>query len=416
MKAGFAKIQINVNKKLELTGFKRGRFANKTLDGIFCKAILLEDHKRLRLLFLSIDILFVGKQLSEKIKKKIQLSLKIPLENIILSATHTHSSPKTCESFLDGIKIDKKFFNDIVDKSCKAADFAFKMKSYAKAELFQISDYPAINRRIIVPWILKFYPYYFNKKCVNRPNRKVSSDTLCQGIKFTLADQSCFWLFNAAAHASNYNGNEISSDYPYYIEKNLIKMSYKNNCLGSLFLQGWSGDQNCDLTKDIKISINPISLLEKVFFKQTFNRSSNRKNLENIGIRIAKSLLKANKTKVALKIKKIKSKKIKLSLIDNKNTYLSLKYFDLGDIKIFGLNGEVFSSYRKYLLNILKHSNSSSIFTIGYLDDPVGYLPDSFALKIGGYETDRSISYFGLSSRFKDSIEKKITSSLKNII
>ena len=99
MKAGFAKIQINVNKKLELTGFKRGRFANKTLDGIFCKAILLEDHKRLRLLFLSIDVLFVGKQLSEKIKKKIQLSLKIPLENIILSATHTHSSPKPVKSF-----------------------------------------------------------------------------------------------------------------------------------------------------------------------------------------------------------------------------------------------------------------------------------------------------------------------------
>ena len=163
------------------------------------------------------------------------------------------------------IKIDKKFFNDIVDKSCKAADFAFKMKSFAKAELFQISDYPAINRRIVVPWILKIHPYYFNKRCVNKPNRKVFSDTLCQRIKFTLADQSCFWLFNAAAHATNYNGKKISSDYPYYIEKNLIKLSYKNNCLGSLFLQGWAGDQNCDLTKDIKISINPISLLEKVF-------------------------------------------------------------------------------------------------------------------------------------------------------
>ena len=46
----------------------------------------------------------------------------------------------------------------------------------------------------------------------------------------------------------------------------------------------------------------------------------------------------------------------------------------------------------------------------------MGYIPDLSALKIGGYETDRSISIFGLSSRFADSIEKKIMYSLKNVI
>ena len=196
-----------------------------------------------------------------------------------------------------------------------------------------------------------------------------------------------------------------------------MKLSCKNNCIGSMFLQGWAGDQNCDLTKNIKITNNPLSLFEKIFIKQTFNRSSSKENLEYLGKKIAKTLLKSNKKKInSLNITKVATKKIKLSLQNNKKVFLTLKYIYLGDIKIFGFNGEVFSSYRKYLLNILKYSNSSSIFTIGYLDDPVGYIPDSFALKIGGYETDRSISYFGLSSRFKDSIEKKITSSLKNII
>ena len=120
---------------------------------------------------------------------------------------------------------------------------------------------------------------------------------------------------------------------------------------------------------------------------------------------------------MVLKIKKIKSEKIKLSLIDSKNIYLNLKYLDLGDIRIFGFNGEIFASYRKFILNLLNNYNSSSIFTIGYLDDPVGYIPDSSGLKIGGYETDRSISYFfGLSSRLRIPLKKKITSSLKNII
>ena len=107
---------------------------------------------------------------------------------------------------------------------------------------------------------------------------------------------------------------------------------------------------------------------------------------------------------------------IRLSLVDNKKVSLNLKYFDLGDIKIFGFNGEVFSTYRRALLKILKKENSATILTIGYIENPVGYIPDLSALKIGGYETDRSISYFGLSARFANSIESKIILTLKDII
>ena len=128
MKAGFAKEEIIVNKKLELTGFNRGRFSNKTLDGIFCKAILLEDKKKSTIIFLSIDLLFIGKNLSNKIKEKIKILFRIPEENIIIIATHTHSSPKTCESFLDGIKINHSFFNTVLEKSCIAVKSAVKLK------------------------------------------------------------------------------------------------------------------------------------------------------------------------------------------------------------------------------------------------------------------------------------------------
>ena len=51
MKAGFGKEQINIKEKLELTGFNRGRVNNKTLDGIFCKAILIVDKKILKFFF-----------------------------------------------------------------------------------------------------------------------------------------------------------------------------------------------------------------------------------------------------------------------------------------------------------------------------------------------------------------------------
>ena len=51
------------------------------------------------------------------------------------------------------------------------------------------------------------------------------------------------------------------------------------------------------------------------------------------------------------------------------------------------MNGEPLSNYRKFLLNsIAKYSNY--IFTIGYLENPIGYIPDVKALNEGGYETD----------------------------
>lgn len=417
MKAGFAKVQINIKKKLELTGFERGRFAKRTLDGIFCKSILLEDKNKIKILFLSIDLLFIGKSLSKKIKEKVNALYNIPKNNIIIIATHTHSAPKTCENFLDGITINQDFFNSVIEKSCKAVNIAFKIKNEVSAELFQTLDYPAINRRLPVPTALKVFPNYFKKYCLNKPNRKVISDKSCQGIKFTFADKTCFWLINASAHATNYNGNKISSDYPYYIEKSLIKFSHKNNCLGSLFLQGWAGDQNCDLTKNIRITFNPLSFFEKILIKQTFNRSSRKQNLEDLGKKIAKILVKSEKRKInSLDIKKVAETKIKLSLKNNKKVFLNLKYFYVGNIKIFIFNGEVFSKYRKLLIEILKKDHPANIFTVGYMEDTIGYIPDLAALKVGGYETDRSLSYFGLSSRFADSIEKKIIQSFKSII
>ena len=108
---------------------------------------------------------------------------------------------------------------------------AQKNKRKCYIELYDVPNFPAINRRLIVPKILGLYPGYYKKKCINRPNRKRISDTSCRAIKFCLSDSSCFWLLNAAAHCTVYNGNKVSSDYPGYIEKYLLKLSKKAELL-----------------------------------------------------------------------------------------------------------------------------------------------------------------------------------------
>ncbi len=416
MKSGFGKVKIKVSKNIRLTGRENNRFGNGILDPLYARSIVIEDLKQNVVILLSLDLLFVGKQLSRIIKKKICRKYNVNSINILISATHTHSAPKTCEQFLDGIDIDEKFFESVNKSSLLAVELAIKNKMASKIELYDVENFPSINRRFVVPKILSFYPSYYKKKCINRPNRKKPSDTSCRAIKFCLSDNSFFWLLNAAAHCTVYNGNNISSDYPGYIEKNILKLSLKKRCKGLLFLQGWAGDLNCDVTKKIKPNFNPISYLEKYYIKELFNRSSSQSNLNNIGKSIAKNILKSKKKKT-FTIKKIitKNKYINLPLENEANVSLNIKFFDFGEIKFYTMNGEPLSNYRNFLLNSLAKYSKHDIFTIGYLEDPIGYIPDIEALNEGGYETDRSLKYFGLQHRFSHKIQKKIIECFKSI-
>ena len=97
------------------------------------------------------------------------------------------------------------------------------------------------------------------------------------------------------------------------------------------------------------------------------------------------------------------------------NVSLNIRYFNFGEIKFYVLNGEPLSNYRELLLNDLQETSKYNIFTVGYSDHPIGYIPDKQALQEGGYETDRSLRFFGLQSRFSKEIEKNILNCFKKI-
>ena len=107
--------------------------------------------------------------------------------------------------------------------------------------------------------------------------------------------------------------------------------------------------------------------------------------------------------------------KINLPLENKMSVSLNIRYFNLGEIKFYILNGEPLSNYRELLLNNLQETSKYNIFTVGYSDHPIGYIPDEQALKEGGYETDRSLKFFGLRSRFSKEIEQKILKCFRDI-
>ena len=99
LKFAISEQDITPTVPMDLSGYtvdpnnplRRGK-SDGALDHLLCGTMLLEvnDHK---VLFVSLDFTIVIKSFTEEIRKEISEKYLIPIENIIVSCTHTHSGP-----------------------------------------------------------------------------------------------------------------------------------------------------------------------------------------------------------------------------------------------------------------------------------------------------------------------------------
>ncbi|HRQ89756.1 MAG TPA: hypothetical protein PLA50_13230, partial [Bacteroidia bacterium] len=76
-----------------------------------------------------------------------------------------------------------------------------------------------------------------------------------------------------------------------------------------------------------------------------------------------------------------------------------------GDLTLVALGGEVVVDYS---LRLKRELADRRLWMAGYGNDVFAYVPSVRILHEGGYEADRSITYFGLPTRFSTKIEDLI--------
>ena len=91
------------------------RYSTGVHDPLLCSVLFLSDGKT-QLMFIANDIVFISKQLSHRVRLKIKEAIDVPPENVLISATHTHSGPITVnyisnESDAAIPKADKKYLS-----------------------------------------------------------------------------------------------------------------------------------------------------------------------------------------------------------------------------------------------------------------------------------------------------------------
>lgn len=93
--AGAASIDITPTKSLHLFGYPHvERYSTGVHDPLMASALYLRGDEG-EAVFLANDIIFIPKTLAASARHRINEATGIPLESILISATHTHSGPGT---------------------------------------------------------------------------------------------------------------------------------------------------------------------------------------------------------------------------------------------------------------------------------------------------------------------------------
>ena len=111
--AGFAEIDLTPPPGLELTGYAvADRLATGTHDPLKAVAVVLDD-RRQKSLLCSVDLCVMHEAVSRVVRRRVSKRTAIPVERIVIAATHTHSGPKLMNSDL---LVNQRWVRDLEDR------------------------------------------------------------------------------------------------------------------------------------------------------------------------------------------------------------------------------------------------------------------------------------------------------------
>ncbi|MGB6219749.1 neutral/alkaline non-lysosomal ceramidase N-terminal domain-containing protein [Haloferula sp.] len=135
--AGFSRRDITPSEPCFLVGYPHEeRTSTGAHDSLFASALYLESDG-VRLLLISLDLLFISAGWTRECRKEIAAATGIPAGNILIAATHTHSGPHTVEVMAwrdDPIvpPVDQQYLDFVREKAVDASASAAQEKQSAE--------------------------------------------------------------------------------------------------------------------------------------------------------------------------------------------------------------------------------------------------------------------------------------------
>lgn len=422
---GVAEVNYAPEVGLDLAGNYRGSdYASRGVhDSLYARAIVARDISGNKAALLTVDICFLLRESVDFMRNYIATQTDLKKENIMISATHTHSGPKA--------DMANPKVKEFLLRACKAVTLANERLSpttfYAGSTT---ENRVSFNRRLkCVDGTTHMCWENLKPGFVIEPwgpvDPEVITLTLEQGGKPVAA------LINFGCHATTLTGNNwlYSADYPGYLVESIRKVKGKefiplffNGCCGNVtqvdyrvgfpdtyqecqrigYILGVSALEAMNKRMEVEGSQVVVSK-EMVPLKKISLTQDQQRWAESVMARVAKEgmpPMQANGIPDAVYAKEW----LRLSKIQSQTDSLEVMVVRIGGAAFVGLPGEMFAEFG---MEIKAASPFKNTFVMGLTNDKKGYFPTKisftqgpkgFTPMITGYETTPGTTFYEIGS------------------
>jgi hypothetical protein len=414
--AGVAKTVITPEGPIRLSGYGgRDKLSQGKLTDLYAKALALEDAHGERALIITLDLVGIDRELSQKICAKLAEKHKLPRSAITILCSHTHTGPVVGANLIDipaNITPDEQktidaYAANLVERIQSIAKNAFD--SLEPAELRTGVGYAtfAVNRRNNVE---RDVPALRERGRLVGP---VDHDVPVIAVR-SLDGKLKAVVCGYACHATVLSDYTISGDFPAFAQQALEARHPETI---ALYWDGCGGDQNplprrsATLAKhygeELADAVEAVLCAPMPLVKPTLKTS-----YAEIDLPFAKTLTR-DELEAQAKGTDTAARRARhlLKTLDRDGKFPAaypypVQVWRLGDdLDWIILGGEVVVDYSLRL----KHEHGwKRTWVASYANDVMNYIPSRRVLLEGGYEGGGATVPYGLPAPWSDEVEDRI--------
>lgn len=369
-KAAAASIVITPTKNLMMAGYAgRNRPAEGKYQELFAKALALQDEQGQKFVIVTMDLIGVTQPIHHHIAERAQKELGLPVQSLLLNASHTHSGPSTRTLPVEGNDLDNQrrrdsyvYTQELQEKIFRVIGEALGKLEPARLTWNRARSGFAMNRRLPTP-----------KGYQNSPNPDGPVDHEVPVLRVEAANGELrAMLFGYACHNTCLGTYNYCGDYAGYAQEYL--QAHRTN-FTAMFLMGCAGDQN-----PYPRGTAVVPGLTDLDLARAHGRAlANSAEMANLTPkREVRGPIRAAYEEVTLDYAPEKAKP--------SHSYPVQVIAFGNDLTIVALGSEVVVDYSLRLKREL--AGEAAVWVAGYSNDYTGYMPSVRVLKEGGYEAN----------------------------
>lgn len=389
---------------------------NKPSEGVDqplqTKVLVIQHDQDSPVVLVAADIIGFSRELAEEIGGHLQQKYKLPRENLLLVASHTHTGPVIGRNLkgmfdLKGKEADvvEQYTQLLVRRIGEAAAQALGKMEPAHLSFGRGKATFAANRRVFRPSGVAFG--------VN-PDGPVDHEVPVLRIDDTSGKLKAV-VFGYACHCTTLGGNDyrIDGDWAGYAQDYLERA---NPGATALFVTGCGGDANPEPRGKVEFARqHGLEIAGAVSRVLTGTRTPVEGKITSVLERVDLPLAKLPTREEYEKRLQDKNVFVQrharryLEMLDRGDKLMTIypcpvQVWHLGkDLSLIALGGEVVVDYA---LRLKREWKGGNLWIAAYANDVFAYVPSARILLEGGYEADFNLIYYGLPGRFSSEVEE----------